>query len=204
MPLSGIQSFQNKTPLDARFHERDIKNLKSVVKGWFMNVVLTGFMGTGKSAVSRLLSKKLDWELIDADVEIEKAAGMKISDIFATKGEPYFRSLETEVINKLSQKNEVVISCGGGVVLKPENMDALEKNGFVVCLTATPETIYERTKHTKDRPLLNVPDPIAKIKDLLEKRATFYKRCHLTIDTTHLSIEEVVEEILNNERFKSK
>ena len=165
-----------------------------------MNIVLTGFMGTGKSAVSRMLSKKLDWQLIDTDSMIEKDTGMKISDIFEKKGESHFRNLETKAVQLVSLSDKAVISCGGGVVLREENMKALETGGFVVCLTASPETIYNRIKSNKDRPLLNVADPTAQIKELLDARQKFYDRCHLLIDTSVLTIEQIVEKILSDNR----
>jgi shikimate kinase len=163
-----------------------------------MNIVLTGFMGTGKSAVGKLLAKQLGWQFFDTDEVIEKDTKLKISDIFKNKGEPFFREVETKAIKLVSLLDKSVIACGGGVVLKPENMDELEKNGIVVCLCAGPEKILERTCKNTDRPLLKTPDPLSKIKGLLKERETCYKRCHISIDTNNLSIEQVAEKILNN------
>lgn len=161
-----------------------------------MNIILTGFMGTGKSAVSKLLAEKLSWQYIDTDEIIEKEQGVPISAIFATKGEPYFREIESAAIRRISALDKVVISCGGGVVLKKENMDELEKNGFIICLTASPEKIYGRVKHNTDRPLLKVDNPLQKINELLELRKPFYSRCSLMIDTTDLPVSGVVEKIM--------
>jgi len=94
--------------------------------------------------------------------------------------------------------DKTVISCGGGVVLKAENMDELEKNGMVVCLTANPATIYNRIRHDNGRPLLKVADPQAKIGELLEARSQYYKRCRLAVDTSAMAVDEVVEYIINS------
>ena len=140
-----------------------------------MNLAITGFMGTGKSAVGKLVAQKLGWQFFDIDAIIEEETGIKISEIFAKKGEPYFRELETRAVKLLAVLDKAVISCGGGIVLKAENMDELEKNGRVVCLTASPEKILQRTKGST-RPLLAVKDPLSKIKELLESREQYYKR----------------------------
>jgi len=163
-----------------------------------MNIVLTGFMGTGKSAVGKLLAARLGWQFIDTDEMIEKEVGMKIPEIFARRGEPAFRDAETEAVRLVSLLDKMVVSCGGGVVLRSENMDELEKSGIVVCLTASPETILARTKNNTDRPLLKTKDPLAKIKELLSARSGCYARCHCAIDTSTLSPAEVATAILSH------
>jgi shikimate kinase len=160
-----------------------------------MNLVITGFMGTGKSVVGKIVAQKLGWQFFDTDEIIEQETGIKIPDIFARKGEPYFRDLETKTAKLLSLLYKSVISCGGGMVLKSENMDELERTGVVVCLAANPETILERTKES-GRPLLAVKDPLAKIKEMLRAREQFYKRCRLLIDTSALSPEQVADKII--------
>ena len=167
-----------------------------------MNLAITGFMGTGKSVAGKIVAEKLGWQFFDTDEIIEEEVEIKISEIFAKKGEPYFRDLETKTIKLLSLLDKAVISCGGGVVLRPENMDELEKKGVIVCLTASPEKILERTKGNA-RPLLAVKDPLSKIKELLKAREQYYKRCSLTIDTSNLSPEQAAEMIIKSKIWAS-
>ncbi|MBM4141879.1 MAG: shikimate kinase [Nitrospira sp.] len=167
------------------------------------NIVLTGFMGTGKTEVGKELSRLLDMKLIDVDTEIEKSRKLTINDIFKKFGEPRFREIETEMIKNLSEKKNIIISTGGGAVLKQENMNALRKNGVIVCLTASPETILKRTSRNNDRPLLQVENPLKKIKELLNFRKPFYEKADIIINTndkTPLQIaEEIIDEIGNRE-----
>src|SRR3972149_7672422 len=113
------------------------------------NIVLVGFMGTGKSVVGKKLAKVLKRELVDTDKLIEKKAGKPIPDIFSENGEPYFRELESKVIEDISKKEKCIIITGGGVVLREENITNLKKNGVIICLNASPKIIYERVKHDK-------------------------------------------------------
>lgn len=164
------------------------------------NIVLTGFMGTGKTAVGKELSRLLNMKLIDVDTEIEKSQKMSISDIFKRFGEPKFREFETEMIKNLSENKNIIISTGGGAVLRQENMDALRKRGVIICLTATPETILKRTSHNSDRPLLQVEDPLRKINDLLAFRNPFYEKADIMVDTENKTPLQIAEEII--ERVK--
>lgn len=166
------------------------------------NIVLTGFMGTGKSEVSRELSRILGWKAIDVDTEIEKSQKMTIAEIFKQFGEPRFRDTETEMIRIFSKNKNVIISTGGGAVLRQENMDALRENGIVVCLTAKPETILQRTGNNNDRPLLQVEEPLKKIKELLEFRRPYYEKADIMIDTEGKTPLEIAEEII--EKVKSE
>jgi len=161
------------------------------------NIVLTGFMGSGKSAVGKLLANNIGFTFFDVDKRIEQESATTIADIFAKNGEVYFRGLETEMIKYASTIGKLVISCGGGVVLRAENMDALESTGVVVCLRAKPETIFERIKTDTDRPLLKVTDPLSKIKELLNSREQHYTRCSFSIDTDKLSASEIAKSITN-------
>lgn len=164
------------------------------------NIVLTGFMGTGKTIVGKKLSRLLNMELIDVDSEIEKSENMTINEIFKRFGESRFREIETEMIKRLSEKNNVIISTGGGAVLKKENVDALRKNGVIVCLLATPETILKRTSHTANRPLLKVEDPLKKIKELLDYRKPFYEKADIMIDTEGKTPSQIAEELVEKIR----
>lgn len=168
------------------------------------NIVLTGFMGTGKTAVGRELSRLLNMKLIDVDTEIEKSQKMTINEIFRQFGEPRFREMETEMIKQVSQNNNIIISTGGGAVLRQENMDAMRENGVIICLMATPETILKRTSNNSDRPLLQVENPLRRIKELLNYRKPFYERADVMIDTegkTPLQIAEEIIERVRNEKL---
>ncbi|MBI4684221.1 MAG: shikimate kinase [Nitrospirae bacterium] len=160
------------------------------------NIVLTGFMGTGKTEVSRELSRILGWTAIDIDTEIEKSQKMPITEIFKQSGELIFRDMETDTIKKFSKNKNVIISTGGGAVLRQENMDALRENGAIICLTASPETIFKRTGSSNDRPLLKVDDPLKKIKELLKFRNPYYEKADIMIDTEHKTPLEIAEEII--------
>lgn len=161
-----------------------------------MNIVLTGMMGTGKTVIGKKLAQKLNMKYISTDEVIEKDGGMSIPKIFKRKGEPYFRDVETKAVKCVAMLDNFVIDTGGGVVQRSENMEELERNGAIICLTASPEVILKRTSKTNYRPLLNVDDPVSEIKGLLEKRKQFYKRCSRMIDTSNKGIEEVVNEII--------
>lgn len=167
-----------------------------------MNIVLVGFMGTGKTAVGRALSKRLKMTYISTDEVIIDKERRSINDIFKKSGEVYFRRVEKEVVEKVSELENFIIDAGGGAVLDEDNLKNLKRNGLVVCLSATPEIIQERTRRYHQRPLLNVDDPKAKIKELLDCRAPFYAKADYTIDTTDLSIEEAAERII--ELFQQK
>jgi shikimate kinase len=161
------------------------------------NIILTGFMGTGKTAVGRRLAMLLNMELIDVDTEIEKSQQMTINEIFRQFGEPRFREIETEMIQKLSERKDVIISTGGGAVLKQKNMDALRTQGIIICLMASPQTILKRTSHNSNRPLLKVEDPFEKIKELLNFRKPFYEKADILIDTEDKTPLQIAEKIID-------
>ncbi|MBI5696302.1 MAG: shikimate kinase [Nitrospirae bacterium] len=160
------------------------------------NITLVGFMGTGKTTIGRILAKKLGFRFVDSDDAIEFDQGMSVSDIFAVYGEKYFRSVEKDVIQRLAVQDGQVISAGGGAVIDPGNVENMKKAGPVICLTAPPEVILKRVERHTHRPLLQVPDPLAKIKELLDTRAPFYAKADVTIDTSGMTPEEVATEIL--------
>ena len=164
------------------------------------NIVLVGFMGTGKTAVGKVLAEKLNMRYVSIDGLIESREGRTIKDIFRDDGEPHFRRVEKEVVREISGAAGQVIDAGGGIVLDEENLRNLQKGGIVICLWAEAQTIDERTKGHGHRPLLNVDDPEKSIKDLLESRKPFYKKADFHVDTTGLDISAVagrIERILD-------
>ena len=156
------------------------------------NVYLVGFMGTGKSEVGRRVADSLGRTFIEMDAEIEREERRPIADIFAVEGEPYFRKREGELLQKIARQNGVVVSCGGGVVIDPRNLDIMHSSGICVCLKADPEAILDRVRGTTHRPLLQVPEPLKKIRALLKEREPFYSKADTCIDTTRKTLEEVV------------
>ena len=153
-------------------------------------------MGCGKSSVGKEVARILDLKFIDTDLEIEKRTGKKISEIFAENGELFFRDLETELCKELLNKDNMLISTGGGIVLRKENSDILRKNGLIFLLRASAETTFERIRHKKDRPLLQVENPMEKINELLEKMEEFYKYAgDFEIITDGRDILDIAEEI---------
>jgi shikimate kinase len=159
------------------------------------NIVLVGFMGTGKTSVARALSRKLGMKYVSTDEFIEKKEKTSIADIFSGKGENYFRKAEKDAVKGLSLMENVVIDAGGGAVTDPENVEHLKKKGIIVCLWAEPEVILDRTKKYTHRPLLNVGNPLEKIRELLMVRKPFYERADYHIHTSKMTPGQVVEEI---------
>jgi len=160
------------------------------------NIVLIGFMGSGKSKIARRLAEKLRVDLMATDALIETKAQQSIDAIFKAHGEAYFRDLESEIIKEVSLHRGIIIDCGGGVVLRKENLQQLKTNGIVFYLQAAPEIIYERIKNEKHRPLLNTLDPLGCIKALYNQRLPLYNQADFTIDANDASIEGPVVEIL--------
>lgn len=160
------------------------------------NILLVGFMGTGKTAVSKRLASRLGFECIDTDELIVERAGKSIPEIFAQEGEPHFRDLETQVIRDLGHRDDSVISTGGGCAMRIDNIRALRAAGMVVNLTARPDVILRRCGRDTNRPLLQVENPLAQIHQLLALRNPLYAQAHHTIDTSELTIDEVATAIL--------
>jgi len=161
----------------------------------FKNIILTGFMGVGKTSVGTRLANDVGYTFVDTDALIEVDQKTSITEIFVKSGEPYFRDVETRIIREVMDREKQVVSTGGGAVIRDENRAAFRKAGYVVCLTARPEVIFERIKHETHRPLLKTPEPLTKIKDLLDSRANFYTQADAVIDTSEKSVDEVISEI---------
>jgi shikimate kinase len=162
------------------------------------NVALIGFMGAGKSAVGELLARRLHREHLETDSIIVGRTGETIAEIFARRGESYFRELEAETAAEVSVRDRVVISCGGGIVLNHDNINKLKRKAVVVYLDAKPSAILRRvTRAGQVRPLLEVADPAATVNSLLEMRRPLYEQAaDIVIDTTDMTIDEVVRDIM--------
>lgn len=161
------------------------------------NLFLIGFMGAGKSSVSAGLGRMLGREVVEMDERIAAQEGMSIPEIFAQKGEPYFRACETALIKSFAQGAPRIVSCGGGVPLREENVAAMRESGTVVLLTASPEVILERVKDSDERPLLQGHKDVPYIAALMEQRRPKYEAAaDITVDTSQLNIEEVCRQVL--------
>ena len=159
------------------------------------NIYLVGFMGTGKTAVGEILDRDLSEDFIEMDAMIAEREGMSVVDIFATKGEAYFRQCEQALLSELASQEGLVVSCGGGLMCRQENIKILRESGTVILLTAAKEVIYARIKTDEHRPLLNVDNPLEKIKTLLEERMPYYQQAHHIIATDILTPSQVVGQI---------
>ncbi len=165
------------------------------------NIVLVGFMGTGKSTVGKILAKRLNRTWIDVDQKIEENEKRKIAEIFEKDGEARFRQLEKEMIKNIVLGQNLIITTGGGAVLDAENRAALKKNGFVITLSATPETIFKRVRQSRHRPLLK-GDLLKEIERLLAEREPFYRESDCTFSTDGKSaaeVAEIIEAVLTSE-----
>ena len=161
------------------------------------NIVLIGFMGSGKSTISEFLKNSFAMEVIEMDQIIAEREGMTISDIFEVYGEQYFRNLETNLLIEMQSKTNVVISCGGGTPMRECNVVEMKKNGRVVLLTAKPETILDRVKDSHDRPLIENNKTVPFIADLMEKRREKYEAAaDIIIETDGKDELQICEELI--------
>lgn len=160
------------------------------------NIYLVGFMGTGKTAVGKELAKRKKWCFADLDELVELKEKRSIADIFAKDKEPYFRSIETQILKEVAKEEKFVVACGGGIVLKKENIAAMKESGIIVCLSAAPEIILKRISGCTHRPLLNVADPRGQVELLMKLRAPYYAQADKTIDTSKATIKEVTDKII--------
>lgn len=160
------------------------------------NIYLIGFMGTGKTTVSRKLSELLDFEEIDTDAWIACQQGQSIPEIFESYGEHFFRDLETELLHRLGKEKHKIISCGGGMAMRQENVTLMQESGVVVLLTAEPETILHRVQGDDSRPILNGNMNVPYIQELLAKRLPYYEAAgEIAVATDSRSPQEIAEEI---------
>lgn len=163
------------------------------------NIALVGFMGTGKTSVGLALSEKLGKTFIEVDALIAERAGKSITEIFSEDGEATFREMEKQAVTEVSQKSSVVISCGGGAVLDPQNVASLRRNSVIVLLTASLKEIVQRVARNVDaRPLLNASNLEGRVRELLRTRQPFYlSAADYVVDTSGLEPSEVADSIIN-------
>ncbi len=155
-------------------------------------------MGSGKSSVGRLVAGLLDYSFLDTDQLIEEQTGKTISQLFAENGEVVFRDLERDVVAGLEQRRRTVVSTGGGLPVFEPNLTNLRKHSLVVCLWAGAESLYERVRGHSHRPLLQAPDPLGKIRDLLAAREPFYRQADILVNTEQRSLREVAQQVLHH------
>ncbi|HAU31868.1 MAG: 3-dehydroquinate synthase [Desulfotomaculum sp. 46_296] len=169
------------------------------------NIILIGFMGTGKTIIGRKLADRLNWDFIDTDSEVERVTGKTIPQIFKQFGESRFRSEEKLVVRKLGKRKHLVVATGGGTVLDSENVACLRENGILICLTANLETILKRVKAGQSRPLLSGKEDLKqKIEELLSVRSQAYSAADINIDTSFDKPDQVVEKIIQNLQERKK
>ncbi len=168
-----------------------------------VNLYLVGFMGTGKSTVGRMLARQLGLKFLDSDHEIERAQGRAVSKIFAEDGEPRFRELEREFTERGHPASGCVVACGGGLVVPPGMLELLRRRGVVICLHAPIETILRRTMHTTHRPLLQVDDREARLRELYARREEVYRRTGTMVLTDKRPMREIVAHVLRIYRLEA-
>ncbi|UCE18950.1 MAG: shikimate kinase [Gemmatimonadota bacterium] len=161
-----------------------------------MNIVLVGFMGTGKTVVGRRLAERLNMIFVDLDSLIEEKLKLSVNEIFERFGERFFREVERGIVSQISNRRGLVVATGGGVVLDSRNVATLKKLGCMIHLFARPDVILERTRDTHHRPLLETGDRKIRIEHLLNERRPFYTQAHCEIDTSDLDVEDVAGKII--------
>ena len=161
------------------------------------NLALIGFMGTGKSGVGRVVADLIHFTFLDTDHVIEARAGKPISDIFSQDGEPAFRQWERRVVEELTRREKTVIATGGGLPTDPTNLASLKTHALVICLWASPDTIWERVRGQDHRPLLNEPDPPGRIRELLAAREAHYRQADVLVNTEMRSVREVAQHVIH-------
>jgi shikimate kinase len=163
------------------------------------NIILIGFMGTGKTTVGKLLAARLGWSFVDTDARIESEQGVPVGELFEQRGETAFRQLETDMLERVVQQNQQVIATGGGAVLQEMNRSLMMINGYVVALQADQSTIVSRVSGNSARPLLR-GDVVERVSRLMEQRKFAYDFADQCIDTTQISVDQVVTLILDKRK----
>ena len=160
------------------------------------NLYFVGFMGTGKTTVGRTVAQCMGHHLLDSDVEIERLAGKPVAEIFASEGEPAFRAMERAFIERGHPSTGCVVACGGGLVVQPGMLDLLKSRGVVICLHASLDTILKRTQGSRHRPLLNVDDPMERIRTLYAQREPVYRQAGTMVLTDGRQLNDIVAHVL--------
>lgn len=160
------------------------------------NIYLVGLMGAGKTSVGKLLARRLGKAFYDCDIEIERATGVRVPVIFEIEGESGFRARERKVLTELVQRSPVVLATGGGAVLSEQNRELLKQHGIVVYLCASPQDLWRRTRHDRNRPLLQTADPLAKLTELYRQRDPLYREvADLVVDTGNQSVNALAHRL---------
>jgi len=167
----------------------------------YRNIALVGFMGTGKSTVGQLVAGMLRFRFLDTDEMIEDLTQRRISDIFANEGEAQFRKYETQIVQHLNTLEKTVVSTGGGLVTDPANFAALKEHSLLICLWCSPEAILKRVGHQTHRPLLQVENPLERIRELLAQREPFYKQADVLLSSEFRTPREVASHVVQHYRF---
>ena len=160
------------------------------------NIILTGFMATGKSSVGRRLADRLGYDFLDLDTLIAAEAGMPIAQVFATQGEAAFRAMEARMVERVAGRKGCIVATGGGTIVDQRNLEALKRSGVVIALTANPEIIQSRIGGGEDRPMLRGGGMRERVRRLLDERAAAYARADLTVDTSDRTVDEVVDHLV--------
>jgi len=168
-----------------------------------INLYLVGFMGTGKSTVARLAARRLGFRAIDSDHEIERQHNRSIAEIFAQEGEAAFRAMEAAFIERGHPPERTIVACGGGLVVQPGMLARLSAKGVVICLHASFATVLERTQRNRNRPLLEVADPMERIRTLYAERESIYKRAGTVILTDARPLSDIVAHVVRTWRRES-
>jgi shikimate kinase len=159
------------------------------------NIYLCGFMATGKSSIGKRLASLLGYDFLDMDAVIEREEGMTIPQIFSSRGEPAFRALESDLVQRLAVQGRKVVATGGGTIANRKNLEILKGSGTVITLTADPETILLRVGSGEDRPMLKGGDKMERISALMAEREDAYAHADITVDTSSLGIDEAARHI---------
>jgi shikimate kinase len=159
------------------------------------NLILCGFMATGKSSVGKRLAALMGYDFLDMDASIEADEGMSIPQIFSLRGEAAFRALESSMVERITERKRCVIATGGGTIVNPQNLEKLKKCGILISLTADTDTILARAGAGDDRPMLREGDRRERIRTLLQQRAPAYAQADFAVDTSSLTIDEVAHRI---------
>jgi len=168
------------------------------------NLYFVGFMGTGKTTVGHAVAQRMGYQLLDSDVEIERKAGKSVADIFASEGEPAFREMERAFIENGHPAQKCVVACGGGLVVQAGMLELLKSKGVIICLHATLETILKRTHGSRHRPLLNVEDPMERIRTLYAQREPIYRQAGTVILTDGRPLGEIVTHVIRTYRREAE